>query len=90
MGVSFLEPYIGDTQYGDSTTWLQRSDTPLIAKAETGSVNCNVEGMSAVAESITETFANYKTIKVMDVLISSNVQGSTQKTWHKDCHSSGI
>lgn len=40
--------------------------------------------MSAVAESITETFANYKTIKVMDVLISSNVQGSTQKTWHKD------
>lgn len=78
MAVVNIEPDINDTQYGGSTAQLQSSDTLLIAKAETESLTCNVEGMSAVAESITETFPNSETVQAIDGLISSNVQGSVQ------------
>lgn len=72
-----IEPDIEDTQYGGSTAQLQSSDTLLIAKAEIESIPCNVEGMSAVAESITETFPNSETVQAIDGSMS-NIQGSVQ------------
>lgn len=67
-----------DTQYGSSTAQLQSRDTLLIAKAQTESMPCNVEGMSAVAEFTTETFPKYETVQAIDGFLWSNVQGSAQ------------
>uniref|UniRef100_K1RFI2 Uncharacterized protein n=1 Tax=Magallana gigas TaxID=29159 RepID=K1RFI2_MAGGI len=72
-----IEPDIEDAQYGGSTAQLQSSDTLLIAKAETESITCNVEGMLAVAESITETFPNSEKVQAIDGSMS-NVQSSVQ------------
>lgn len=72
-----FEPDTEDTQDGGSTAQLQSSDTLLIAKAETESIQCNVEGMSAVTESITKTFPYSETVQAIDGSMS-NVQGSVQ------------
>lgn len=71
-----IEPDREDTRYGSSTAQLQRSDTLLIAKAETESIPCNVEGMSAVAEFTTETFPKSATVQAIDGSLSS--KGSAQ------------